>query len=79
MSEETTTQSTEEPTGINLPCILCGEPDAAVRLYLNDGSMQCCECDGEFTLADVREVWKRWSEVITWLDSRPRSKKEASE
>jgi hypothetical protein len=65
---------TEKPElcGTQLPCPCCGEPSAniAVNLWLlgDDGAFTCTECEGEFSVADVRGFIAKWTRLIGWLE-----------
>jgi hypothetical protein len=69
-----TENTTEKTLGILLPCPCCGEAGASIQLSLSDGdSMRCLDCDGEFTLASIREILARWPVVVKWIESMPSS------
>jgi hypothetical protein len=56
-------------------CPLCGEPHANLSLNLwcidEDAAVTCRECDGEFSLAQVRDVVARWTKLLAWIDAIP--------
>jgi uncharacterized protein (DUF983 family) len=56
--------------GFHCPCPRCGEEGVRVGLWdVND--LHCSECDGDFTLEDVRALVEGWGPVIRWLDTAP--------
>ncbi len=55
-----------------LTCILCGQ-DVAIRLDLADGdTFYCPDCDGDFSVSQVRETVGKWQRCLAWLDAMPR-------
>jgi hypothetical protein len=54
-----------------LPCPYCGEDEATMTVSLADGGLSCCECEVEFTAADLRAIFARWAPVLQWLDLLP--------
>lgn len=76
MSQTATQSSTQtKPAAIQLPCLCCGEPMANVSVNLwqldGDEAITCQECNGEFSLAHVRDVLGKWSKVLAWLEAAP--------
>lgn len=67
--------ATPAPEGFTMPCIRCGDMTAGVALNLaaldGEDAVRCHECDGEFSLAEVRDVIGRWSKLLVWIDSVP--------
>ncbi len=63
--------ATATTKGFAVKCILCGE-EGNVHVDLHDvASFHCNECDGDFTLDDVKAVLSRWQTCIAWLESAP--------
>lgn len=60
-----------EEQGRTLPCPCCGEPDATINLTLSDCSFTCCECDTEFTTADVQNFIRQWTPILAWIRQMP--------
>lgn len=85
MATEATTlainpETTPAPKGlpcVQLNCPLCGEPNAnlSINLWTLDDpagtNVTCAECNGEFSLDDVRTFIKRWTRLLGWLESIP--------
>lgn len=67
----TTTTTAPEPLSLQLPCPMCGEPQANLCLSLVDQSMTCQECEDEFTIADVENLISRWRPALAWLRAMP--------
>lgn len=74
MSDTLTCQKTE----MLLPCPLCGEPKACLLLDLvelsepeSDCLFKCRECEGEFGRPMLRDMIRKWTKVLTWLDAAP--------
>lgn len=74
--------ATQTPTcekarkAIYLPCPLCGEAEASINLYLHgledpDAQFYCQACEGEFGENQIREIVRRWSKLLAWLDAAP--------
>lgn len=63
---------TETTVGITLPCPCCGEEESSISLHLDDCSMTCRNCDGEFTLGTIRAIMARWGRVVTWIEAMPK-------
>lgn len=54
-----------------LHCFNCGD-ETAMRLFLDDVTMFTCpECDGEFTIDDVKAHLAQWGKVLAWIDMAP--------
>jgi uncharacterized protein (DUF983 family) len=67
---DTTTATTP---GILLPCPKCGEPEAAVNLYLGEGNLFFCQsCEQEFSTDDLHDIVRKWTKVLRWVDAMPR-------
>ncbi len=65
---------TSEPVrrGFSLPCPMCGEASALIRVNLSDvNDLHCSACDNDFTLEDVRRFIAQWGKAISWLESCP--------
>ena len=57
--------------GFDLCCIKCGE-EVCLSLDLNDlDTVRCPECDGEFTLDEVRTFLGQWQRLLAWVDLAP--------
>ena len=58
----------------NVLCPSCGEV-GGIRLDPNDlgddGTFNCTECDGEFTIGHMRNLLEAWPRVLAWLDLAP--------
>jgi uncharacterized protein (DUF983 family) len=55
-----------------LPCPKCGEEQVTVSLFLDEVStFRCCECEGEWSADEVRDLIARWGRVLAWLDLAP--------
>ncbi len=55
----------------SLTCLKCGQ-EAVIRIDLDDlSTFTCCECDEEFTRANVERVLGQWAQVLTWIDTAP--------
>jgi hypothetical protein len=73
LPEETTSTTTGRGFS-GLPCPLCGEPQAATQVTLNDlegSAFHCCECDADFGIEDVRNLIANWSRMLDWVESVP--------
>lgn len=64
-----------KPRGIQLPCPMCGEPKANLKLSLVDveatDAIECTECDGSFDLDHVRTIIAQWQPFLKWIDTAP--------
>jgi hypothetical protein len=59
------------PLGFQLRCLKCGEPNG-MSLFLDDlETVRCGLCDGEYTLAQVRQTVEEWALVLAWRDLAP--------
>lgn len=57
---------------MTLPCILCGEADAAITVDMATGSeFHCGNCEGDFNRLDVKAVVRQWSRALEWLATMP--------
>jgi hypothetical protein len=57
-----------------LPCPCCGVQEASieVKLYDLDGdAFRCCECSAEFSVACVRDLIRRWTKLLAWVETAP--------
>lgn len=73
MPVATETEKTTTP-GLLLPCPMCGDQEAQILISLADADeCKCKECEGEFTLTEVRESIAKWTKVIAWIETMPQS------
>ena len=72
---QTAPATTRPARGFALPCLKCGET-AAITLRLDaidqDNALRCCECEAEYSLADVQGTVGVWTRFLAWAeDARP--------
>lgn len=70
------TCTTTTLNAIHLPCPMCGEQEAGIKLYLaglddDDAQFTCAECEGEFGRNQIKEFIRKWSKLLAWMDSAP--------
>ena len=66
--------STRPARGFALPCLKCGETFAiALRLDAIDAedALTCCECNAEYSLADVQGIIGGWTRFLAWAEDAP--------
>lgn len=65
-----------KPKAIVLPCPFCGEENASIQVRLwcldsDEEQFQCGDCDAEFGAKQIRDVIRKWSKVLAWIDQAP--------
>jgi hypothetical protein len=66
------TAAKPKPRGFGaLPCILCGQ-ETTISLDLDEvDNFHCSECDGVFSVSDLRDHMERWQKVLAWIHLAP--------
>lgn len=54
-----------------LPCLYCGEEGCITVDLVDLDQFRCCECDREFSRAEVEETIAKWARVLAWIDTAP--------
>lgn len=67
------TATTRTARGFKVLCPMCSDPDATVRIDLNDlRSIECGSCGESFSAADAAakaaEQLERWRSVQRWVE-----------
>ncbi len=68
-------EATKTAKGVQLPCPCCGETMANISLHLasiGEGEeFTCGECDTNFSIADIKEFFVKWTPVLAWIGQIP--------
>lgn len=67
---------TKTAKAITMPCPKCGNEEAGIEVRLwcldeGDDVFRCTECEEEFGREAIRELVRKWTKLLAWIDQAP--------